>query len=283
MDKLDPPAIAAALAPLEVRVVPACASTNAELLAGEAGAPALLIADHQSRGRGRRGRRWYSAPGDGLLLSLGHRVGRPLRELPGLSLAAGVAALRALRGLGLAQVELKWPNDLLAGGAKLGGILVETRVRDGAAWAVIGIGINWHAAPGGSRLRRDAVCVAQLVNEVPSRTSGAHAVATELLRALREFDTLGLDAFRAEWEAAHAHAGQRVRVRLSDGRVVSGTADGIGADGSLRLRTRRGVRDIHTGTLLVERTRLPVERTHALVERTRASVKRTRALAARPS
>lgn len=266
-DALDPLALAAALAPLEVRVVPACASTNAELLAGDTDAPALLMTDHQTRGRGRRGRRWHSAPGTSLLLSLRHRVGRPLRELPGLSLAAGVAALRALRGLGLAQVELKWPNDLLAGGAKLGGILAETRSRDGAAWAVIGIGINWHAAPEGTKLRRDATCVAQLVDEVPSRTSGAHAVATELLRALREFDALGLDAFRAEWEAAHAHAGQRVRVRLGDGRVVSGTADGIGADGSLRLRTRRGLRDIHTGTLLVQRTRALVERPRALAAR----------------
>ncbi len=110
------------LAGTEVRKVERCGSTNTVLL--DEGKPGvLLIADEQTAGRGRRGRRWYSAPGADIAFSLSAEVAKPP---PGLSLVAGVAAARALRALGVAQAALKWPNDLLVGGAKLGGILVET-------------------------------------------------------------------------------------------------------------------------------------------------------------
>jgi len=255
-DPLDAAAIAAGLTgtALAVRVAGSCPSTNAALLADEDADGVLLAAEHQTRGRGRRGHRWHDAPGAALLLSLRCRVARPLRELPGLSLVAGVAALRALRSLGLRGVQLKWPNDILAGDAKLGGILVESRSRSAASVAVVGIGINWHASPEGKSLRRAATCVADLAPRAPSRNAGAAAIARELVGALREFESRGLDAFRPDWEAAHAHAGRRVRVRLGDGRVVSGTAGGLGADGSLRLATRAGERAIVSGTILPARS-----------------------------
>lgn len=241
--------IAAALAPLQVRVLDACESTNALLLAGDDDRPALLIADTQTRGRGTRGRRWHGAPGAGLLMSLRTPVDRPMRELAGLSLAAGVAVQRALSGLGLARAALKWPNDILVDGAKLGGILVETRARSGPACAVIGCGINWHAAPRGLPLRMAATCVADSLAAVPSRSSGAIAIARELLAAVARFERLGLDAFRGEWEAAHALAGRRVRVRIPGGRVLTGTAEGLEPDGSLRLRNRRGAHAVVSGTV----------------------------------
>lgn len=252
-DPLDARAIAAALGArgvaLDVRVETACASTNAELLARGDDRPALLVADRQTRGRGRRGRRWHSAAGSGVLLSLRRPMHRPLRELAGLPLAAGVAALRALRGFGLDCVSLKWPNDLLVEGAKLGGILVETRAAGRAVAAVVGIGINWHGAPGAQGLRRDAACVADFLQPAPARNLGAAALAGELLAVLDVFDARGLDVFREEWEAAHAYAGVRVRVRLGGGRTLTGTAQGLGEDGSLQLRTRGGVRAVHSGSL----------------------------------
>src|SRR5687767_15853605 len=123
MDRLEAAAIA--LPGVAVRVVERCTSTND--LALKAQSPVLLAAEEQTAGRGRRGRRWHSAPGAGLTFSLGRRIRRPARELAALSLVAGVAAARALRALGVRQAALKWPNDLLVDGAKLGGILVETR------------------------------------------------------------------------------------------------------------------------------------------------------------
>ena len=108
---LDAGALAAALGPLaarlEVETVASCGSTNSVLLeAAESGTPRLLVADHQSAGRGRRGRRWYDAPGGSILLALGRRMRRPPRGLGGLSLAAGVAVARALRSAGIAAVAL---------------------------------------------------------------------------------------------------------------------------------------------------------------------------------
>src|SRR5918911_3234723 len=111
---------------MRVRVLGRCTSTN-ELLLAEGCADVLLAAEEQTAGRGRRGRRWRSAPGKGVTFSMAKLVQRPLRELGGLSLAAGVGVARALRALGAAEVGLKWPNDLVVGDAKLGGILVQTR------------------------------------------------------------------------------------------------------------------------------------------------------------
>src|SRR5882672_12307135 len=154
------------LAGTEVRTVERCGSTNTALL--EEGKPGvLLIADEQTAGRGRRGRRWYSAPGADIAFSLSAEVAKPVA---GLSLVAGVAAARALRALGVAQAALKWPNDLLVGGAKLGGILVETRANGGGATkAVIGVGINLRgAAELAIRLRRRVAALEQFI-DVPAK------------------------------------------------------------------------------------------------------------------
>src|SRR3990167_256707 len=125
MDRLDAAVIA--LPGVEVRVVERCNSTNTMLLEEKGSGCVLLVAEEQTAGRGRRGRRWHSTPGAGLTFSLALRVKRPARELAGLSLAAGVALCKALRALGVARAALKWPNDLVVDGAKLGGLLVETR------------------------------------------------------------------------------------------------------------------------------------------------------------
>src|SRR3954471_20248616 len=120
---------------LEARWVERCGSTN-EVLLAESRPGVLLVAREQTGGRGRRGRRWYSPAGAGPTFSPSAR----LERLAGLPLAAGIATARALRRLGADAVELKWPNDLVVRGAKLGGILVQTR----RGFAVIGVGINVH-------------------------------------------------------------------------------------------------------------------------------------------
>ncbi len=126
-----------------------CDSTNAVLLArAEAGAPSgtVVIAAEQTAGRGRRGRNWFASPGDSLTFSLLWRFA-PGTAPAGLSLAVGVAVVRALAKVGAGEAALKWPNDILQDGRKLGGILVE--LLPGAPHAaVIGIGINLHLPPG---------------------------------------------------------------------------------------------------------------------------------------
>jgi BirA family transcriptional regulator, biotin operon repressor / biotin---[acetyl-CoA-carboxylase] ligase len=237
-----------------VRVVGRCASTNSALLAEPHGRPVVLAADVQTAGRGRRGRRWHSPAGCGALFSLGLALRRPARELGGLSIVAGVAAVRALRALGAVDAALKWPNDLLVGGAKLGGILVETRAQGAGSLAVVGIGVNHRRVPGlGARLRRGVAALEELVLPLPERNVVIGALACELLAALRAFDREGFAPFRGDWDALHAHAGQRLQVRLADGRLVAGIAAGLAADGALQLRTRRGLRTVRNGSVVLAR------------------------------
>jgi BirA family biotin operon repressor/biotin-[acetyl-CoA-carboxylase] ligase len=252
MDPLDAEAIRVPGA--EVRVLERCASTNSLLLATPLSRPALLATDVQSAGRGRRGRRWHSPPGCGALFSLGRPLERPVRELSGLSIVAGVAAVRALRALGASGVALKWPNDLLLGGAKLGGILVESRAQGAGSAAVVGIGLNHRRARGlSARLRRRVAALEDCLAPLPARNQVIGAVARAVLQALREFDAAGLEPFRRDWERLHAFAGQRLRVRLADGRVLAGVASGLDADGALRLRTRVGLHSVRNGRVLLAR------------------------------
>ncbi len=233
---------------VDVRVLERCASTNAVLLAERLRQPVLLATNAQTAGRGRRGRRWHSPPGYGALFSLGVPLARPVRELGGLSIVAGVAAVRALRALGAADAALKWPNDLLLHGAKLGGILVQTRAQGAGSAAVIGIGINWRKAPGlATRVRRDVAALGDCLQPLPARNALIGALAREVLAALRAFDTAGFEAFRSDWDALHAYAGKALRVRLADGRVLAGVAEGLAADGALQLRTRGGLRTVRNG------------------------------------
>jgi len=248
MESLDAAKIA--LPGVQVRVVQRCASTNSELMMAAIGGPVLLATEEQSAGRGRRGRRWHSRPGD-LTFSLARRIGRPAGELTALPLVAGAAAAGALRELGV-KAALKWPNDLMVEGMKLGGILVETRQDAGATRAVFGIGINCSGAAGlEARVGRRVASLDQFI--APSRNAVIRHVARSLMAALDRFEAQGFDAVRQEWEAMHAHAGQRLRVRLADGRSVSGIADGLGEDGSLRLLTRHGALALQSGRVISAR------------------------------
>jgi BirA family biotin operon repressor/biotin-[acetyl-CoA-carboxylase] ligase len=239
MDKLDAAAIA--LPGVEVRVVDRCLSTNG-LLNENVRRPVLLAAEEQTAGRGRRGRRWVSPRGAGITFSLAAPVRRPARELGALSLVAGVAVARALRALG-ASVALKWPNDLVVGAAKLGGILVEAK--NGVA--VIGVGINCHRVAGfAERLKREVAFLG-----IDDRNRVIRAIALALLEALREFETRGFEA--ASWAAMDAHAGQRLKVRLADGKTLSGFSQGVFEDGALRLLTRSGVRAVRSGRVVSAR------------------------------
>jgi BirA family transcriptional regulator, biotin operon repressor / biotin---[acetyl-CoA-carboxylase] ligase len=237
---------------VQVRVVERCASTNSMLMLDASSAPMLLAAEEQSAGRGQRGRRWHSTAGSDVTFSLARRIGRPARELSTLSLVAGVAAAKALRALGVEAASLKWPNDLMAEGGKLGGILVETRAEGTATRAVFGIGINCFRQAGlARRLRRPVAALDQFIR--PSRNVVIGAIARALLAALERFEAQGFEGARAEWEAMDVHAGQRLRVRLASGRSISGIGGGLAADGALRLLTRKGEEAVRSGRIVSAR------------------------------
>lgn len=245
---------------LSVRVVDACPSTNSALLdEADVYTARMLIAEEQTAGRGRRGRRWVSGLGNALTMSIRRETRRPLRELPTLSLVAGVAAARALRNLGARAVHLKWPNDLVVprGGfdAKLGGILVESRQQGSRVAVVVGIGINLREIPDvEAKLRRPVAALSQVLDPLPARNTIAAALAGALCASLDAFEQSGFESAHDEWESMNAHAGRRLRVRLAGGRVLAGVAEGVDEHGGLRLRTARGLQAVHSGRVVNARS-----------------------------
>jgi BirA family transcriptional regulator, biotin operon repressor / biotin---[acetyl-CoA-carboxylase] ligase len=241
----QPEAIAALCRPaaqqVEVRVVEETGSTNADLMAAlpALASPVLLLARHQTAGRGRAGRSWQSQAGQSLTFSLAWKFQRPLHALVGLPLAIGVALAETLASFGV-DVKLKWPNDVLLQGRKLAGVLIESAAAGGSgSWAVIGIGINLDLdADSLARIERPAASLPWLA-ELDQNVLMAALLST-LAEALDRFEQQGLAAFTERWNQLHAHAGQAVII-LEDGRVLhEGIGAGVDALGRFLLDTGDG-------------------------------------------
>ena len=206
------------------------------------------LAERQTAGRGRRGRPWSSPLAAHVYLSLSRRFDGGLAALQGLSLAVGVCAADALHALGYARVGLKWPNDLLVDGRKLGGVLVEIGGEAGGPLrVVVGLGLNVAMPPSAARDIDQPWCyLASLSPSPPSRQALCIALLDALLPMLARFERDGLAPYAERWARHDVLAGQRVRLQLGD-RVVDGEALGIAADGALRLRDATGVHHHHAG------------------------------------
>ena len=246
-----------------VERVAATASTNDDLLAriraaAEAGATAfascVLVADAQTAGRGRHGRRWHATPDASLTFSIAWTS--PRSDLSGLSLAVGCALADAIDvHAGPLRIGLKWPNDLWlvdgaanagspGGGRKLAGILVETAPLGRGRVAVIGVGINIRAQDVADAASGVA-CVAEIDAEATPETTLAR-VAPALFAALRSFDTAGFSAFVDRFAARDVLRGRRVCGSGAHGEV-DGIAAGIAVDGSLCIDTATGAIAVASG------------------------------------
>jgi BirA family biotin operon repressor/biotin-[acetyl-CoA-carboxylase] ligase len=227
-------------------------STNADLLARapRLSGPVLLLAGHQTAGRGRSGRTWQSAADASLTFSLAWKFQRPLPQLVGLPLAVGVAIADALRESGV-QAQLKWPNDVLQGGQKLAGVLIETSAAPEGVWAVVGIGINLALPPAlAARIDRPA---AALPPQAIDREALLAALLNALAQALTDFNAAGLAPFIARWNALHAWRGEAVVV-LDQGQVrQQGTALGIDDAGRLLIDTTDGQIAVLSGDVSLRR------------------------------
>jgi BirA family transcriptional regulator, biotin operon repressor / biotin---[acetyl-CoA-carboxylase] ligase len=217
-------------------------STNTRLLTGAPppfGCADVCIAESQSGGRGRQGRRWISPPGGSIAMSVGWAFRRTGRDLPALSLAAGVAVARALARTGAQGVMLKWPNDIWVRDRKIGGILIETRAEaDGPVFVVIGIGINLVLDDEARRaLEAEGVSAAALADACaapPARNQVAGAILDELLGMLEQFEQDGFAPFVTPWTRLDALRDRASRVMMGD-TPVAGYARGVDAEGALLL------------------------------------------------
>lgn len=236
-------------------------STNAELLRRPMpGANAeVLLAERQTGGRGRRGRSWQSPLAAHLYLSLQRGFEGGLARLGGLSLVAGIAAVEALRALGIEAAKLKWPNDLVVvdadGLRKLGGILVEGGGEHaGPVRAVLGIGINVRMPEAQAAMIDQpwtdlATCCA---DAPPTRDALAAALLGAWLQALDLFDREGLAPFRARYARIDALDGAAVAVHNGN-ETLHGIAAGIADDGALRVHVDGVPRAFHAGEVSVRK------------------------------
>ena len=242
------PAARAGLASLEVLFD--TDSTNAEAMRAPLPAHgcAAWFAERQSAGRGRRGRAWASPLAAHVYLSLSRRFEGGIASLQGLSLAVGVAATEALHSLGYREVGVKWPNDLLARGRKLGGILVEVGGDAGGPMrVVVGLGLNVAMPAAAARDIDQPWCdLAGLSGQTPDRHAVGVALLDHLVPMLARFEREGLAPWREAWDRHDVLAGRAVRV-VEGERVHEGVAAGIADDGALRLRGADGERRCHAG------------------------------------
>lgn len=230
---------------------PSCASSNTLLLeAAEQGAAhcTVLVCAEQTGGRGRRGRVWHSVSGGSLTFSLLWRFMPGSPPPMGLSLAVGVAVAQALEALGARGVALKWPNDLLLDGAKLGGILVELVPGAGAIpGAVIGIGLNLHLPAGfGAAADYPVADLAAAFPALPAPDVLLARILIELYEVLTRFTALGFAAARDAWIARNAFQGAQVHLQ-AEHQSWQGKCLGVDSDGALLLQTTEGVQRVLSG------------------------------------
>lgn len=270
LDLLDADAILAAM-PHEARaqivafeVAWSLDSSNSELLrrASPREGAAVLLAERQTGGRGRRGRQWNSPLAANLYLSLARHFEGGLARLGGLSLVAGVAVAEALQSLGFDGIGLKWPNDLVVAGddgglRKLGGLLVEGGGEHaGPVRAVVGLGLNVRMPPAQAQsIGQPWIDLAAMAGpRLADRNRIAAAVLAALLPALARFDHDGLAGFLSRYARHDALAGRAVALH-GNGEDAAGTALGLTPDGALRVRLADGrERSVHAGEVSV-RTR----------------------------
>lgn len=233
-------------APRTVRRVGTVGSTQEAafaLAADGAGDGTAVVAEAQTAGRGRRGRRWHAEPGAGLLLSIVARTPLAPSVRPLLSYAAAVAVVETLRRVAGLEARVKWPNDVLIGGRKVAGILLEAR--DGVV--VIGIGLNVRQERFPPDLTGRATSVALETGRVPDREALLEALLEEVDRWRGRLEHEGFEPVRARWCAASDTLGRRVRV---DG--AAGTAVDLDATGALVVHAADTVHRVIAGELIEE-------------------------------
>ncbi len=240
----------ALLADIDVHGVVSSTNDIAMRAAGDGVASGYVcLAEQQTAGRGRRGRTWVSPFGSNIYLSAVWHFYGGAAALEGLSLATGVAVAETLREMGCEAIGLKWPNDLLVGDAKLGGVLLEmTGDPSGHCQVVLGLGLN-------TRLQdQEAARIDQAFTQLAdhgvevSRNELAGRVMSAVLLMLEQFSRSGFHAFQSRWQALDVYRDKSVAIHAG-ARATHGIARGVDATGGLRLETPEGIEVFKGGEL----------------------------------
>lgn len=217
----------------------------------------VVVAEHQTAGRGRRGRGWSSPPRRNLYLSVILRPDLPPARAPELTLLASVAVCQAVRQAGIPGAAIKWPNDVLAGGRKLAGVLTEMAAEvERVQWLVLGVGVNVNATEDDFPPELRAVATSLLVARgapVP-RALFAAALLTGLEEWLDRHAADGFGPVRSAWREMSDTLGREVRVRAGGADLV-GVAEDVDEAGALLVRTASGLERVVAGDVELLRPR----------------------------
>ncbi len=233
-------------------------STNADAqAAGLAGAPhgSVWFANEQTAGRGRGDHNWISTAGQGLYVSVLLRPQMPVARLPLLALVTGLAAADAIETASGMRADLRWPNDLMLGTRKTGGILVESKTADAAiGFAVVGVGINVHQRAFAADLATPATSLDLEAGGAVSR----QALLAALLKSLEREANLLLDAEAVKTVPARVEqASTWVRgrhVEVHGPQACRGVTEGLDEHGFLRVHTQKGLVTVQTGGIRAAQT-----------------------------
>lgn len=246
LDLLDATRLAQRAAQLGValQILPELASTNSHLLHAQTPHGAICMVEYQSAGRGRRGRPWFNSVAGGICLSVCMRSSAGVSALEGLSLAVGVVVAEVLERLGCERVQLKWPNDLLLDGRKLGGILIEIGGDlAGDCFAIIGLGLNVYSRLSES-IEQPWVSLADVAIDV-RRTTLAEALIEAMIELVNNYSDRGFAAYHQPWLTRAAFLNQTVTLSTPQG-SVTGRMTGLDSSGGLVL-SLQGEQQVFTG------------------------------------
>lgn len=244
---------------LNLELVDVTTSTNTLLTHKAAlGAPhgSCLITEYQTEGRGRRGRSWHSGLGGALTFSLLWRFEQGAASLSGLSLAVGVAILRALKTMGVQRLTLKWPNDVLSDYHKLAGTLVEIQGDiSGPCAAIIGVGINYRLHQKTRALIDQAVTdLDSLIHPLPEKNRALAELLNAMVEVMTEFEHSGFAGLREEWLRYHAPFQNKwVSLALAGNRTKEGRILDVADDGALILQTMTSLERHSAGEISLRR------------------------------
>ncbi len=235
----------------QIDVLPTVDSTASYLTRSwqqQPGTGRICVSEHQTAGRGRKGRRWVSPFGANLYFSLGLSLPLGLSALGGLSLAVGIGLTKFLNLHCDDKISLKWPNDILVNQQKLAGILVEASGdSNDQSFLNIGIGINWDMQiSDGSKIDQSWINLKSLLRTSVDRNEILALILLELDKTLSRYIEQGFESFRHDWPSQSAFFGQTVIIHTHNGQI-SGIEAGIDKSGALKLNTAEGEKIFFSG------------------------------------
>jgi BirA family biotin operon repressor/biotin-[acetyl-CoA-carboxylase] ligase len=217
----------------------------------------VCLTEYQTQGRGQQGRTWITPPAQAIAMSILWPFQRGVVDISGLPVVIGVAVAEALTQSGFADIQVKWPNDIVYQQQKVGGILVETIMQKTSLQAVVGIGLNVYQAPPAALVQQPATCLADIPNahQKYTRNTLVIAVLQSLMKILREYTEHGFAAILPLWQRYDALYGKSI-VWKENQQSYDGVAMGITAQGRLQVDTVQGMKALHVGEVSIRSGKL---------------------------